>query len=170
MGILNAPVLVVNQNYEPLNICDVKRAVVLLDRGKAELILNGRGELQTPSRSVSIPSVIRLSYLVKRPFMKRRMARREVFYRDNYTCQYCGKQTKELTIDHVVPRLLNGPHTWENVVSACIPCNHSKAARTPKEAGMKLLREPRAPRANPYGLFQHRTVMEEWLPFLPWTR
>ena len=168
MGLLNAPVLVVNQNYEPLNICDVKRAVVLLDRGKAELLLDGRGHLRTPRALVPIPSVIRLAYLVKRPFMKRRMARREVFIRDHFMCMYCGKQTKELTLDHVIPRQRGGPHTWENVVSACIPCNHRKAAHTPIEAGMRLLKEPRAPHANPYGLFQHRTVLDEWRPFLPW--
>ena len=168
MGVLNAPVLVVNQNYEPLNICDVKRAVVLLDRGKAELLMDGRGRLRTPKTTFPIPSVIRLVYLVKRPFMKRRMARREVFIRDQFTCMYCGRQTRELTIDHVIPRQRGGPHIWENVVSACIPCNHQKAARTPTEAGMRILKEPRAPRANPYGLFQHRTVLDEWRPFLPW--
>ena len=136
--------------------------------GKAELLLDGRGELRTPRTTIPIPSVIRLAYMVKRPFMKRRMARREVFIRDHFMCMYCGKQTKDLTIDHVIPRQRNGPHTWENVVSACIPCNHRKAAQSPAEAGMRLIREPRAPRANPYGLFQHRAVLEEWKPFLPW--
>lgn len=168
MGMLNATVLVVNQNYEPLNICGVRRAVVLLDRGKAELLLNGRGALRTPSTTVPIPSVIRLVHMVKRPFMKRRLARREVFMRDNYTCLYCGKQSRDLTIDHVMPRHRNGLHTWDNVVSACIPCNHRKAGLTPAEAGMRLLREPRAPRANPYSLFQHRALLDEWRPFLPW--
>ena len=168
MGLFSAAVLVVNQNYEPLNICDVRRAVVLLHRGKAELLLNGRGELRTTRTSVPIPSVIRLVYMVKRPFMKRRMARREVFMRDRYTCLYCGKQPRELTLDHVVPRYRGGPHSWENVVSACIPCNHRKADHTPAEAGMRLLREPKAPRANPYSLFQHRVVSDEWRPFLPW--
>ena len=74
----------------------------------------------------------------------------------------------ELTIDHVVPRHRGGPHTWENVVSACIPCNHRKAGQSPREAGMLLLKAPKAPHAHPYGLFQNRTLLEEWRPFLPW--
>ncbi|MBI4201381.1 MAG: HNH endonuclease, partial [Chloroflexi bacterium] len=91
-GIVSAPVLVLNQNYEPLNVCNVRRAVVLLGRGKAELLINGRGELHTPILTLSAPSVIRLIYLARRPFPQRRLTRREVFIRDNYTCQYCGRQ------------------------------------------------------------------------------
>lgn len=164
----NAAVLVLNQNYEPLNVCDVRRAVVLMGKGKAELLENGRGELRTPQAIFPIPSVIRLGYLIKRPLQRTRMSRREVFLRDHYTCQYCGKQTRELTLDHVVPRHRGGRHDWENVVSACIPCNHRKANRTPEEARMRLLGEPRAPKPNPYHLFRHRALHDEWLKFIPW--
>ena len=165
---INLPVLVLNQNYEPLNICNVRRAIVLLGRGKAELLENGRGELRSTSIVIPIPSIIRLIYMVKRPLLQRRLSRREVFYRDKYTCQYCGRETKGLTLDHVIPRYRGGAHTWENVVGACIPCNHRKAGRTPAEAGMKLLKEPRAPRPNPYYLFQHRSILDEWRKFIPW--
>lgn len=165
---VSAPVLVLNQNYEPLNVCNVRRAVVLLGRGKAELLINGRGEVRTPRLVFPAPSVIRLVYLVRRPVFQRRLSRREVFARDGYTCQYCGRERRELTLDHVIPRFRGGDHAWENVVTACIPCNHRKAGRTPKEAGMALLREPRAPRPNPYHLFQRRTLQEEWLQFMPW--
>ncbi|MBI2935838.1 MAG: HNH endonuclease [Chloroflexi bacterium] len=169
MGALpNIPVLLVNQNYEPLNICDVRRAVVLLTRGKAELLENGQGEIHTSTRAIPFPSVIRLAYMVRRPFMKRHLARREVFLRDNFTCQYCGKQTRELTLDHVMPRHRGGAHQWENVVSACIPCNHRKAGHTPAEAGLKLRQEPRAPKPHPYSLFHHRTLRQEWRKFVPW--
>ena len=167
-GMVSAPVLVLNQNYQPLNVCNVRRAVVLLDRGKAELLVNGRGEVHTPRVTFLTPSVIRLVYLVHRPFLQRRLSRREVFARDNLTCQYCGRQGRHLTLDHVIPRFRGGAHAWENVVTACIPCNHRKAGRTPKEAGMSLLREPRAPRPNPYYLFHRRTLQEEWLQFMPW--
>ena len=165
---LNSSVLVLNQTYEPLNVCNVRRAVVLLDRGKAELLENGRGELHSPTRLFPIPSVIRLVYLVRRPVFQRRLSRREVLYRDQYTCQYCGKQTRELTLDHILPRNSGGAHAWENVVSACIPCNHKKAARTPREAGMTLLREPRTPKPNPYYLFYNRHLQDEWRKFIPW--
>ncbi|MDP6102869.1 MAG: HNH endonuclease, partial [Dehalococcoidia bacterium] len=87
---------------------------------KAELLENGRGEVHTPRSLVPIPSVIRLMHLIKRPLLQRRLSRKEVFLRDNYTCLYCGRETKQLTLDHVVPRYRGGAHTWENVVSACI--------------------------------------------------
>lgn len=167
---INSPVLVLNQNYEPLNICNVRRAVVLLGGGKAELLENGRGELHSTYMTVQIPSVIRLYYMVKRPLMQRRLSRREVFYRDRFICQYCGRETKDLTLDHIVPRYRGGAHTWDNVVSACIPCNHRKAGRTPAEANMKLLREPRALGAHPYYFFHFRSILDEWRKFIPWAQ
>jgi 5-methylcytosine-specific restriction endonuclease McrA len=157
-----------NQNYEPLNICGVRRAVVLLLHQKAQMLENGRGELHSVSSTFPNPTVIRLFHMVKRPLFTSRLSRREVFWRDNLTCQYCGKAMRSLTLDHVVPRVRGGTHTWENVVTACVPCNHRKAGRTPSEAGMKLLRNPLPPRVNPYHQFMHREVPEEWQPFLPW--
>ncbi|MBI2856378.1 MAG: HNH endonuclease [Chloroflexi bacterium] len=165
---MSASVLLLNQNYEPLNVCSVRRAVVLLGRGKAELLENGRGEILTPSRAIPIPSVIRLMYMIKRPLLQRKLSRKEVFLRDSYTCLYCGKVTKELTLDHVVPRYRGGSHSWENVVSAGISCNHRKAGHTPQEAGMRLLKESRPPRVNPYSMFLHKSLQEEWSKFIPW--
>ena len=165
---LNSPVLILNQNYQPLNICTARRAVVLLGNGKAEMLVNGRGDVRTVSRSFPLPSVIRLIYMVKRPMVTRRLSRRAVFYRDAFTCQYCGTETKNLTLDHIKPRSQKGPHVWENVVSACIPCNHRKAGRTPRQANMKLLRVPRAMKPNPYYLFHHRQILDEWREFIPW--
>lgn len=165
---LTSPVLVLNQNYQPLNVCNVKRAIVLLSRGTAELMENGRGHIRSISVSIAIPSVIRLQHIVKRPVMHRRLSRRAVFYRDKFTCQYCNGQTRSLTLDHIVPRSRGGPHVWENVVSACIPCNHRKAGATPLEANMRLLRKPTMPRPDPYYMFHHRTILEEWRQFIPW--
>ena len=166
--LVNSPVLVLNQNYQPLNVCNARRAFNLIGLGKAELLANGRGNVHSVTRTFPIPSVIRLIYMVKRPLTRRRLSRRAVFYRDGYTCQYCEKTTRELTLDHIVPRSKGGPHEWENVVSACIPCNHRKAGLTPVEAQMRLLREPSAPRPNPYYLFHHRAILEEWRQFIPW--
>ena len=167
---INSPVLVLNQNYQPLNVCNVKRAFVLLGHGKAELLVNGMGIVRSISQVFPVPSVIRLMHMVKRPPMHRRLSRRAVFYRDGFACQYCGMPAKELTLDHILPRSRCGQHIWENVVSACIPCNHRKAGLTPKEAGMRLRREPKAPRPNPYYLFHHRTIMDEWRQFIPWAQ
>ena len=162
------PVLVLNQNYQPLNVCNVKRAFVLLTLGKAELMENGSGYIRSVTTAFPAPSVIRLFTMVKRPMVQRRLSRRAVFYRDRFTCMYCGAETKMLTLDHVMPRSRGGPHVWENVASACIPCNHKKAGLTPKEARMRLLKEPRAPRPDPYALFHQRTILEEWRQFIPW--
>jgi len=148
---INNPVLVLNQSYEPLNICRVRRAIVLLYHGKAEMLENGLGSIHSADCVFQVPSVIRLAYMIKRPRPERRLTRLEVFNRDHYTCQYCGKETRQLTLDHVIPRYRGGQHTWENVVSACVPCNRRKAGRTPQEAGMRLIRQPSRPRGN--GLF-----------------
>lgn len=166
--LINNPVLVLNQNYQPLNVCNARRAIILLGRGKAETLIDGREHISTVSRRVSIPSVIRLVYMVKRPMARRRLSRRAVFYRDGFRCQYCGKQSKDLTLDHILPRSRKGPHEWENVVSACIPCNHRKAGQTPREANMRLLTKPAAPRPNPYYIFHHRRILDEWRQFMPW--
>ena len=166
---INLPVLVLNQNYVPLNICRVRRAVVLIYRGKAEMLENGSGFIHSVSHVLPLPSVIRLAYFIKCPRPQPKLTRVEVFHRDQYTCQYCGKETHQLTIDHVIPRHQGGQHTWENVVSACIPCNRRKAGRTPEQAVMKLLRHPSPPRGNisfyiPYHYLQ---TQNEWQKYLP---
>lgn len=161
-------VLVLNQNYEPLNICNARRAFVLLDRGKAEILEHGDRYLRSPSMDFRLPSVIRLVYMIKRPRPKVRLSRKEVFARDNYTCQYCGTKSKDLTIDHVVPRHRGGRHTWENLVSACKACNHRKGGKTLEEAKMRLIRLPYEPKASSYYILQqHLETCSEWQKFIP---
>lgn len=169
---VNSPVLVLNQNYEPLNISRVRRAVVLLLRGKAEALENGRGVIHTPSCPLAIPSVIRILYMVKRPHSERKLTRIEVLRRDQFTCQYCGTETRELTLDHVIPRHKRGKHIWENVVSACSQCNSRKAGRTPKEVGLRLIRQPFTPHISGYYIpYEYLRKHAEWHKFLPlWQR
>lgn len=165
---LSSAVLVLNLDYQPINVCNVKRAMILLGKGKAELLENGRGEIHTPSLTMPVPSVVRLIYLVRRPFARRKLSKKEIFLRDRYTCQYCGEQTRELTLDHVIPRRQEGDHSWENIVGACIPCNRRKAGRTPAQASMTLRRRPKAPYPSPYYTLHNRTILEEWRKFIPW--
>src|SRR5665811_496840 len=106
-------VLVLNQNYEPLNVCSVRRALVLVLGGKAELLEAGRGLISSATRAFPSPSVIRLMHLIKRPRPRVKLTRREIFLRDGYTCQYCGARSSGLTIDHVIPRSRGGLHTWD---------------------------------------------------------
>ncbi len=166
---VNLPVLVLNQSYEPLTICRAKRAVVLVYQGKAEMLENGLGFIHTVSASFELPSVIRLAYMVKRPYRQKKLTRYEIFNRDKYTCQYCGKETKNLTLDHVIPRYRGGQHTWENVVSACVTCNRRKAGRTPQEAGMKFIRKPAYPSDNLLFSIPHHYCQSrhEWQKYLP---
>jgi 5-methylcytosine-specific restriction endonuclease McrA len=166
---INLPVLVLNNNYEPLNICRVRRAVVLLDRGKAEMLENGSGFIHSANQNFQIPSVIRLAYAVKRPHPQRKLTRLEVFNRDQHACQYCGKETRQLTLDHVIPRYRGGEHSWENVVSACVACNRRKAGRTPREAGMRLIHQPSPPHdGTPFYIpYQYLQTQKDWQKYLP---
>jgi 5-methylcytosine-specific restriction endonuclease McrA len=164
----NSAVLVLNQNYEPLNVCNARRAFVLVDRGKAEILEHAEGALLSALHAFPKPSVIRLVYMIRRPRPQMRLTRREIFVRDRYTCQYCGKQTRDLTIDHVEPRHRGGRHTWENLVSACRSCNHRKAGRSPDEAHMRLLNEPKRPPASAYYVFYHYLENQsDWRKFIP---
>jgi 5-methylcytosine-specific restriction endonuclease McrA len=166
---INAPVLVLNQNYEPLNVCDIRRAFRLLGNEKAELLARNHQVIRTPSLAIPAPSVIRLVYLVKRPRPRVKLSRREVFARDHHTCQYCGTVSRDLTIDHIVPKHRGGHHEWENLVAACRTCNHRKGSKTLSEARMALQREPRAPRADArylYGSYLADERNDAWRTYL----
>ena len=168
-ALIRAPVLVLNMNYVPVNVCTVRRAIVLVVKGKAERLENHRGQLHTVTQLIDAPSIIRLAYMVKRPYLPRKLSKKEVFLRDRFTCQYCGKKAHDLTLDHVIPRRQNGAHTWENVVTACNRCNLHKAGRTPVEAKMRLHKPPRAPDPNPYLILQNRVILDEWKLYIPWS-
>jgi len=164
---MNAPVLVLNANFEPINVCNMRRAVNLLLAGKADMVMNGRGYIKTVREPIPMPSVIRLEQMVHRPRPRVKMTRREIFRRDNYTCQYCGRNTGDLTLDHVLPRHLGGEHTWTNVVAACPGCNHRKGGRRPDEAHMRLLHIPKEPPASAAYIFgRHLNEYGEWEPYI----
>lgn len=161
-------VLVLNQNYEPLNVCNTRRALLLIHGGKAEVLEHAPGHIRTPTMAFPRPSVIRLVYLIKRPRPRVRLTRREVFLRDHYSCQYCGVKTRDLTLDHVIPRHRGGKHTWENLVSACRACNHRKGGKSLAEAHMQLRRLPFEPKASSYYLFgQYLEANDGWQKFIP---
>jgi 5-methylcytosine-specific restriction endonuclease McrA len=164
---LSSAVLVLNQNYEPLNVCNMHRAVVLVWLEKAEILENGLGQITSFSVSLPIPSVIRLQHLIHRPWHQRKLTRHEVFIRDRYTCQYCGKQMKDLTLDHIIPSHQGGKHTWDNVTSACKKCNHRKAGHTPEDAGMRLIKKPSRPRGGIYHLaYPYIDRRYEWKKYI----
>lgn len=139
-------VLVLNASYEPLNVCNWKRAVLLLFKGKAEKIEDNGKVVHT---SFKQPTVIRLRQYIKMPHKEIPLTRRNLMYRDQYTCQYCQRK-EELTIDHVLPRSRGGIDSWENVVACCQRCNVKKGNMTPKEAKMELSKQPKAPLGYSY--------------------
>lgn len=167
MHIINDPVLLLNANYEPLNVCSTRRAIGLVFKGKADLLLNGRGFIHTVRQDYPRPSVIRLGYMVKRPRPRVRLSKREVFRRDGHTCQYCGLDGRRLTLDHVIPRHRGGDHGWTNLVTACSACNLKKGGRTLQAAHMSLLRPPHEPKASALYLYgSHLGENQEWEQFL----
>jgi len=160
-------VLVLNANFEPINVCNMHRALGLILTEKAALVLDGRGTVRTATIAFPRPSVIRLQKMIHRPRPTVRLARREILRRDGYTCQYCGRKMAELTIDHVFPRHMGGPHTWLNVVAACPACNHRKGGRRIEEAGMRLLHIPVEPPASAEYIFAHHLhENRDWIQFL----
>ena len=141
-------VLVLNASYEPLNITTWKRAVVLLIKDKAEEIEHNGRLLYA---NFHLPTVIRLRHYVTVPYKAIPLTRRNVLYRDDHHCQYCGTGSSDmLTIDHVIPRSRGGGDSWDNVVAACVRCNIKKGNRTPREAEMPLRRPPRRPHSSLY--------------------
>ena len=164
---MQAPVLVLNANFEPINVCDTHRAIGLILSDKASMVINGRGYIHTVNHNFPRPSVIRLEKMISRPRPRLKLTRREVFRRDSYTCQYCGRKITDLTIDHVVPRHMGGKHIWTNVVAACPTCNHRKGGRRLEEAGMHILHLPKEPPTSTFYIFsRHLTENSEWEPFL----
>ncbi len=145
-GVMHAPVLVLNASYEPINVCAARRAIVLVLKGVAMTEEENGHFLHSTRLTIRVPSVIRLLEYRRIPHQTRALSRKNILLRDRNSCQYCGTvlASGELTLDHVVPRSRGGLSTWENLVACCHPCNRRKGNQLPTEAGMKLIREPRA--------------------------
>jgi 5-methylcytosine-specific restriction endonuclease McrA len=159
-------VLVLNSTYEPMNVCSLHRAVVLLLKDKAEIVESAAGLVRSERTAVPAPAVIRLLYYVRIPRADgRRVSRRAILARDGHRCQYCGA-TRHLTIDHIIPRSRGGASSWENVVTSCAPCNGRKGACLPSEVGMSPSRKPRAPVPGDFVVATQRAIPDAWLPYL----
>jgi 5-methylcytosine-specific restriction endonuclease McrA len=160
-------VLVLNATYEPVNVCTVRRAVVLLLKEKAELIERAERELHSTTTTMARPVVIRLiSYVrIPRHTHRRKITRRAVFARDDWTCQYCGARSN-LTVDHVIPRSKGGDSSWDNIVASCAPCNLRKGNALPRQAGMRLQRQPRTPSPHVFIHVASPTIPAAWLQYL----
>jgi 5-methylcytosine-specific restriction endonuclease McrA len=160
-------VLVLNASYEPLNVTSVRRAHVLVFKGKAEVIEDAGKPLRSAAAEFVWPHVIRLLQYVRVPkSVQRKISRRALFARDGWRCQYCGSEGGKLTLDHVVPRSRGGESSWENVVTSCSPCNLRKGNRTLDEAGMRLHALPRPPAPALFVTLAAPRVPDGWQPYL----
>src|ERR1700739_2934998 len=160
-------VLVLNATFEPINVCTVRRAVVLLLKSKAEVIEHAEWKLHSANSTMARPGVIRLvpAVPIPRDTHRGRITRRAFFARDDWTCQYCGARSN-LTVDHVVPRSKGGTSTWENIVASCAPCNRRKGNSEPRQAGMRLLKQPRTPSPHVFIQVASPSIPAAWRTYL----
>lgn len=163
-------VLVLNSDYEPLNVCNSRRAMALMYLGKVDVLHSDGLVLRSASSAYNVPSVVRLRNHIRRPMPQLKLSRRSILARDNYTCQYCGQRGGELTVDHVVPRRLGGPDTWDNLVCCCRMCNGKKGDKTLLQLGLQLKTVPKRPKYVPFislTKFISGTRNEAWRDYLP---
>ncbi len=161
---MSRSVLVLNATYEPLSLISVRRALILLLREKAELVEATERMLRSANATFPEPLVIRLTRYVRLPHRTVPPTRTTVMLRDAYTCQYCGATPgrDQLTVDHVVPRSRGGDHSWENLVTACKPCNHRKGNHLPEEVNMHLRRKPYEPTYVALVLLSNPVAAARW--------
>ncbi|MDA0747060.1 MAG: HNH endonuclease [bacterium] len=164
--VLNKSVLVLNQSYEPIHVCSVRRAIVLVFRGRAEIIESMDFCIRSVTEQFPVPSVVRLALYVRIAPKQLALSKKNVLKRDGHQCQYCGTRKGPMTVDHVRPRTLGGKDTWENLVCACLACNNRKSDRAPEQAGLELLRRPRKP--NHVTFISHLIGVSDnrWRPYL----
>ena len=161
-------VLLLNSTYEPLTALPMRRAVIMLMCGKADVVHDDPmgPVIHSASRTVVVPSVIRLRTFVRVPYRARiPMTRAALMHRDRFRCAYCG--AKADTVDHVVPRSRGGAHSWENCVAACSGCNHRKADRLLSELGWALHATPLPPKGQHWRLLSSIKELDPaWVRYL----
>lgn len=183
--LLDRATLVLNRSWRPVHVTTVRRALCMVFREAARIVVPETlstytfGEwlelppppdpfaIRSPSVRIAVPEVVLLTHYDRVPCHEAPFTRRNLFLRDDFTCQYCGKRctTDHLSVDHVLPRSRGGSTTWENCVLACVGCNARKADRTLKEAGFRLLRPPVRPRWTPYLNLRPSQRMDSWARF-----
>jgi CRISPR/Cas system Type II protein with McrA/HNH and RuvC-like nuclease domain len=153
-------VLVLNYDYTPLNLTTTRRGFVLVDKGKAEIIKSDNNPILAGFITYVRPLIIRLLNYVKFNRKSTKVNRHRIFKRDNHECVYCGS-TKQLTLDHVIPKSRGGRNEWTNLVACCFKCNLKKGNKTPEEAKMKLKEKPYVPSI----MNDNPTLNNAWLEY-----
>ncbi len=163
---MSGKVLVLNNDYTPLTVCSVYRAFLLVFTSKAEMLNSEKGSfLRSISKSFPKPSVIRINRYINVPYKGVVLTRHNIFKRDNNECQYCGT-TKDLTLDHLIPKSKGGKSSWKNLVSACKRCNAQKGNHTPEQSGLVLRKIPIKPSYIMFLRNKSGNIKEDWLQYL----
>lgn len=169
------PALVLNADYTPLSYYPLslwswQTAIKAAFLERVDIVAEYEREVRSANFAMRLPSVIALRQYVK-PATHPAFTRFNLFLRDHFACQYCGSRD-DLTFDHVVPRAYGGRTTWENVATACAPCNLRKGGRTPAQAHMQLQRPPFQPTTHQLQqngrLFPPHHLHETWRDYLYW--
>lgn len=185
--LLQRATLVLNRSWRPVHVTTVRRALCMVFRESARIVCpeslqtycfdswlevpiqDPSVAIRSPRVAIAAPEIILLANYNRVPCHVAPFTRRNLFLRDDYTCQYCARRgpSNHLSVDHVRPRSRGGSTSWENCVLACVRCNARKANHTPKEAGLRLLRAPTRPRWTPYLNLRPTQHMESWSRFTP---
>jgi 5-methylcytosine-specific restriction endonuclease McrA len=170
---MNTQTLMLDQGYAPLGVIPWQRAIQMLSLGKCEVVEEYDEEVRSQKLVIKIPAVVRLLRVFRKRRKPVKFSRVNVYGRDDYKCQYCGKKQTmgELTYDHVIPRSQGGKTTWDNIVTCCTDCNARKAGRTPEQAKMRLLKKPVQPVDVPSIVIEisRKSVPDAWRDYLYWT-
>lgn len=156
--------LLLNSSFHPLKAISWERAVCMHFLEKVDVLACYDKTVSSATTSMQVPAVVRLRHHVTVHPTGIRFSRRNIYVRDEHTCQYCMGEFhfNDLTLDHVIPRSMGGRTTWSNIVTCCKDCNWKKADKTPNQAGMKLLKKPKTPTVKNFYQMHNRDIPEEW--------
>ena len=165
-------VLLLNATYEPLRVISWKRAITLVTLDKVEVLETYERKVRSVTLAIRLPAVVRLLHLVRFRNHTIRFSRQNIYTRDKFQCQYCGRRMDscDLTYDHVIPKSMGGRTAWENIVTCCLPCNKKKGGRTPTQARMHLIRRAKRPSCHPMLMITLRVAQtpDSWRDYLFW--
>ena len=165
-SLMNRIVLVLNADYSPMSICTTQRAICMNFLNKIDILESYNEKVKSPSISLQLPSVIKIKWYVRYKNLAIELNRKNILSRDEFTCQYCSTLKEPLTIDHVKPKVKGGLDIWENLVTACKPCNQKKGDRTPELASMPLIKQPKRPNRIHYFQKFAKDRQNAWRPYV----
>lgn len=158
--------LVIDSTWKPVSFVKNHRAIVMLLKGKVDLITTWNEKIQSINEQFDSPAIVRLKWFVSQSLSAPRFRRKVLFSRDNCQCQYCDKELswRTMTIDHIVPKCRGGKTSWQNCVVSCFACNEKKGHKSLKDSGLTLKNIPKEPRPQHFWLTQDHSMDIAWHP------